>query len=314
MPAGERDGPRWDLLVLGELNADVVVSGGDVEPVFGQVERIAERATLTIGASGAILACGAARLGLRVGYIGVAGDDPVGRFMLGALTARGVDVDHCRVHPSRPTGLSVILSRPGDRAIITALGTTDALTAGDVPTEAVANARHVHVASLYLQHGLRPGVPGLFAAARRAGATTSVDTNWDPSDRWDALEAVLAETDVFMPNAQEACRIARTADVEEALGRLAGRVGTVAVKLGADGAVARRGDERASAAAPAAEVVDTTGAGDTFGAGLLAGLLDGRPLADALRLAVACGTLSTRAAGGTDAQPTLEEAMAAAGL
>jgi sugar/nucleoside kinase (ribokinase family) len=167
----------WDVLVLGELNADVVVSGGDVEPAFGEVERIAERAALTIGASGAIFACAAARLGLRVGYVGVVGDDPVGRFMLGALAERGVDVGLCRTDPSLPTGLSVILTRPHDRAIITALGTTEALVADDVPAAALAATRHLHVASLYLQHGLRPGVPALFAAARRAGATTSLDTN-----------------------------------------------------------------------------------------------------------------------------------------
>jgi sugar/nucleoside kinase (ribokinase family) len=308
-------GRRWDLLVIGELNADVVVAGGDVEPAFGEVERIAETATLTIGASGAILACGAARLGLRVGYVGMAGDDPVGRFMLSALADRGIDVEHCIVHPSLPTGLSVILSRPEDRAIVTALGTTDRLAASDVPGHLPAAARHLHVASLYLQHALRPGIPALFAAARRAGTTTSVDTNWDPTDRWDTLEAVLDETDLFMPNVAEARRIARAETVDEALDRLAECVPTVAVKLGPEGAIARRGGERASAATPtAAQVVDTTGAGDTFGAGLLVGLLGGRPLPDALRLAVACGTLSTRAAGGTDAQPTLAEATAAAGL
>ena len=301
----------WGLLVLGELNADVVVSGSDVEPVFGEVERIVDDARLTLGGSGAILACGAARLGLSVAYVGVAGDDAVGRFVLGELTARGIDTSLCRIHDSLPTGLSVILSSPDDRAILTALGTIDALRAVDVPADALARARHVHVASLYLQHALRPDVPGLFAAARRAGATTSLDTNWDPSDRWDTLDAALAETDVFLPNAAEARRIARTDDVDEALDRLAGRFGTVAVKLGAGGAIARRGSERASVRAPEVEVVDTTGAGDTFGAGFLAGLLGGRPLADALRLAVACGSLSTRAAGGTAAQPTLAEADAA---
>jgi sugar/nucleoside kinase (ribokinase family) len=243
--------------------------------------------------------------------VGVAGDDPVGRFVLGELQARGIDTTRCRIHDSLPTGLSVILSGPDERAILTALGTIDALRAADVPADALAQARHVHVASLYLQHALRPDVPRLFAAARRAGATTSLDTNWDPSDRWDTLEAALAETDVFMPNAAEACRIARADDVDEALDRLAARVGTVAVKLGAGGAIARRGEQRAAAGAPAVEAVDTTGAGDTFGAGFLAGLLGGRPLADALRLAVACGSLSTRAAGGTGAQPTLAEAEAA---
>ena len=304
----------WDVLVLGELNADVVVSGGDVEPAFGEVERIAERAALTIGASGAIFACAAARLGLHVGYVGVVGDDPVGRFMLGALAERGVDIGLCRTDPSLPTGLSVILTRPHDRAIVTALGTTEALVADDVPAAALAATRHVHVASLYLQHGLRPGVPSLFAAARRAGATTSMDTNWDPSERWDTLDSVLAQTDVFMPNAAEARRIARADEPEEALDRLAARVGIVAVKLGAQGALARRGDARAAAAPPPVAVVDTTGAGDAFDAGLVAGLLGGRALGEALRLAVACGALSTRAAGGTEAQPTLAEAAGAAGL
>ena len=303
----------WDLLVLGELNADVVVSGSDVEPVFGEVERIVDDARLTLGGSGAIFACGAARLGLSVGYVGVAGDDAVGRFVLDELAARGIDTSLCTVHASRPTGMSVILSSPGDRAILTALGTIDALRAADVPAAALARARHVHVASLYLQHALRPDVPRLFAAARRAGATTSLDTNWDPSERWETLESALAETDVFLPNAAEARRIARTEDVDEALDVLAGRFGTVAVKLGADGAIAGRGDERAAARAPTVDVVDTTGAGDTFGAGFLAGLLGGRSLAVALRLAVACGSLSTRAAGGTAAQPTLTEAEAAAG-
>ena len=306
---------QWDLLVIGELNADVIVAGGDVEPAFGQAERIVERATLTLGASGAILACGAARLGLKVAYVGMAGDDPVGHFMLGALADRGIDTTHCVVHPSLPTGLTVILARgDDDRALLTALGTTDKLASTDIPAHLPPAARHVHVASLYLQDALRPGVPELFAAARRAGTTTSVDTNWDPTDRWDALEAVLERTDVFMPNAAEARRIARADTAEEALDRLAQTVPIVAVKLGPDGALARRGDERAHAAVPSVDVVDTTGAGDTFGAGLLAALLARRPLADALRLAVACGTLSTRAAGGTDAQPTLSEATAAAGL
>ena len=301
----------WDLLVVGELNADVVVSGGDVEPAFGEVERIVDGARLTLGGSGAILACGAARLGLSVGYLGVVGDDPVGRFVLDELTGRGIDTSYCLIHDSLPTGLSVILSSPEDRAILTALGTIDALRAADVPAEALERTRHVHVASLYLQHALRPDVPRLFAAARRAGATTSLDTNWDPSDRWEALDA---ETDVFMPNAAEARRIAGVDDAATALDALAARVPTVAIKLGADGAIARRGDEHARAAAPTADVVDTTGAGDSFGAGMLAGLLAGRPLDQALRLAVACGTLSTRAAGGTDAQPSLDEALAAAGV
>jgi sugar/nucleoside kinase (ribokinase family) len=94
----------------------------------------------------------------------------------------------------------------------------------------------------------------------------------------------------------------------EALAALAERVGTVAVKLGAEGAIARRGEETATAAAPPVDAVDATGAGDSFAAGFLTGLAGGQGLDEALRLAVACGSLSTRGIGGVDAQPTLEEA------
>lgn len=304
-----------DVLVVGELNADVVVAGDDLTPAFGEVERLVDRTSLTLGASGAIFACAAARLGLSVAYVGRVGDDPVGRFVLGALRDGDVDIDACRIDEDLPTGITVVLAQPGDRAILTALGTTAALTADDVPAGALEAARHVHVASYYLQRGLQPGVPDLFARARSSGATTSLDTNWDPTQRWaDGLQAALDQTDIFMPNAAEAMSIAGVDDAAGALDVLGEQVRTVAIKLGQDGAVARRGSERARAAPPLVDVVDTTGAGDTFGAGLLAGLLRGCSLADSLSLATACGALATRALGGTGSQPTLAEAAAAAGI
>lgn len=260
--------PTPDLLVLGDLNADVVLAGGDVQPRFGEAEQIVDRGALTLGASGAILACGA-RLGLRVSYVGRVGDDPAGRMVLDMLSARGVDVDACLIDGDRPTGITVVLRRPEDRAMLTALGTVPTLRGADVPPGLLGAARHVHVAAFYLQHALRPDVPALFAHARAAGATASLDTNWDPSGRWaGGLDAALAETDGFMPNAAEASAISGRADP-----------------------------------------VDTTGAGDSFGAGLLFGLLAGRPLSSALALAVACETASTRALGGIDGQATREEVL-----
>jgi len=71
----------FDLLIPGEINPDLILSG-DVEPQFGQAEKLVESATLTIGSSSVIAACGAARLGLKVAFIGICGDDLFGRFML----------------------------------------------------------------------------------------------------------------------------------------------------------------------------------------------------------------------------------------
>ncbi len=72
----------FDLLVIGEINPDLILRGDDVTPGFGQAEKLVENATLTIGASSAIMACGAARLGLKTAFIGIVGDDVFGRFML----------------------------------------------------------------------------------------------------------------------------------------------------------------------------------------------------------------------------------------
>jgi sugar/nucleoside kinase (ribokinase family) len=292
-----------DLLVLGEGNVDLVLSGGDVEPAFGQVERVVEQAQLTIGSSGAILACGAARLGLRTALCCAVGDDAFGAFFLERVAARGVDVSGCRRDPGVDTGVTVHLVRGSDRAMLTAPGSIDALRGEDVDEGQLAAARHVHVASYYLQLSLQPAVPSLLRHARRNGASASLDPGWDPTGRWDSgLDAALRETDLLLVNRREA----------EAIGARIEDLPSCAIKLGAAGALLRRGGEEARVEAPPVEVVDAIGAGDSFGAGLICGLLGGRSTGDALRLAVACGSLSTRAAGGTDAQPTLAEAQALA--
>jgi sugar/nucleoside kinase (ribokinase family) len=305
----------FDVLVVGELNADVVVTGSDVTPVFGEAERLVDRAALTLGASGAIFACGAARLGLHVGYVGLVGDDAVGEFVLRSLQRAGVDTSWCRVDRTMPTGLTVILSQPNDRAILTALGTTAATALSDVPVEALAGSRHVHVPSYYLQSALQPDVPELFARARQTGVTTSLDTNWDPAEEWrGGVEEALAETDLFMPNEAEAIAIAGTATLEAALDWLSERVRCVAAKLGGSGAVAVCGSQRVRVPAQPVEVVDTTGAGDSFDAGFVAAHLSGWPLEVAVTFAAACGALATRAPGGTGSQATLAEAAEFAGV
>lgn len=299
-----------DLLVLGDVNPDLILVG-DVEPAFGQVERIVEDARLTVGGSGAIVACVASRLGLRSAICGVVGDDVFGRFMREELERRGVDVAGLVIDPDRPTGLTVVLSRPRDRAILTRTGTIADLRSDRIDRSLLETARHVHVASYYLQEALRPRIPDLFERLHANGATTSLDPNWDPSERWDdGLLELLSLTDVFLPNAEEATRIAEVASVEEAARSLATRTGVVVIKAGPDGAIAASGSEVVRAKAATVDAVDTTGAGDAFDAGFLASRLGGDPLERSLAIANACGALSTRAIGGVDAQPSMDEVLA----
>src|SRR5436190_9388879 len=109
---------QLDVLVAGEINPDLILSG-NVVPEFGQVEKLVDHATLTIGSSSAIFACGAARLGLKVAFIGVCGEDVFGHFMLDEMHKRDVDIENVIVRANGSTGLSVILNHSSDRAILT---------------------------------------------------------------------------------------------------------------------------------------------------------------------------------------------------
>jgi sugar/nucleoside kinase (ribokinase family) len=300
----------FDLLVLGDANPDLVLTG-DVDPAFGQVERLVDQARLTIGGSAAIVAAGAARLGLHAGFCGVVGDDLFGRFMRDELARRNVDVRGLVTDRDRPTGLTVVLARPNDRAILTHRGTIGDLDIGRIDAELLARARHVHVGSFFLQPRLASGLTDLFERVHAGGGTTSVDPNWDPSERWNGgLREILPFADVFLPNATEAIRTAGVEPLDEALRALAVHTPLVVAKVGLDGAIGVQGDRLIRALPPHVNVVDTTGSGDSFDAGFLASWLAGDPLERSLAVGNACGALSTRALGGVDSQPTMEEAIA----
>lgn len=300
-----------DLLVIGDANPDVIVGpvAGPLE--FGQREQVVSSGVLTPGGSGAITACGAARLGLSVAFAGRVGDDDAGRYMRAALAERGVNTDALVTDRDLPTPLTVIVTRGQDRAMLTAPGVLAATTGADVPEDLLREARHVHVSSYFLMPSLARALPDLLRLARRHGATTSLDTNDDPSGRWDraALKPVLAETDVLLPNAGEAMRIAGASSPASAASILAGCGLLVAVKDGAAGALCHTGQELLHTKGIPVDPVDPVGAGDSFDAGFIAATLRDLPVRATLDVAAVCGALSTLDHGGTASQPTWEEAM-----
>ena len=301
-----------DIVVISEVNPDLVITfTGDSIP-FGQVETLLEGARLTVGGSGTIFACGAARLGLRTAVVGLVGDDVFGQFMISELDRRGVLTDGIRRSPQVATGVTVVIDRSGrDRAILTYPGAMSLLGSKDLDNSLLEEARHVHVSSIFLQRGIQEGLPSLLARVRASGGTTSLDPNWDPYGKWSVtLEPLLDVLDVLLPNENEAMALTGCATPLEAVAALAQSVPQVVLKRGAKGAVEASNGKLISVAAPTgARVADTTGAGDSFDGGYLYGYLSGRPSEDRLRLAVACGSLSTRTAGGTTSQATLAEAQ-----
>ena len=216
--------------MIGDCNPDVLVLGEDVTPVFGQQEKLVGRMSLEIGGSASITAVAAARLGLRVALVAAVGPDAAGTFMLDALAREGVDVSAVAIRDGLATGMTVALSRGGDRAILTALGAMDSLTAADIPAGLFRRSRHVHVSSYFLlADSLGPGLAAALASARAAGATTSLDTNWDPAGTWgaDFFPGVLAQTDLLLPNEAEALRLARTTTLPGAIASLTGAAACV---------------------------------------------------------------------------------------
>ena len=220
---GPRDPRAFDLLVIGDCNPDVLAIGGDVTPAFDQQEKLVGSMALVVGGSASITAIAAARLGLRVALVAAIGDDAAGNFMLAELTRAGVDTGGVAVRAQLPTGMTIALSRGDDRAILTAEGAISTLTSADVPADMLSRARHVHVSSYFLlERSLGPGLAALLAAAKAAGATTSLDTNWDPAGTWGAgfFPDVLAQTDLLLPNEAEALRIAAAATLPDAVASL----------------------------------------------------------------------------------------------
>ena len=176
----------FDVVVLGDCCPDILLSDPDAQVRYGQHESLFRHGGLTVGGSGSITACACARLGLNTMFVGAVGQDPFGQYMLRELKDRGVDTTGCPELEDAPTGFSVILSRGQDRAILTHTGAIELLSRRHLPIDVLLAARHVHISSYFLLTELRPGLRALLETLKSAGVSVSLDTNWDPTGRWNA--------------------------------------------------------------------------------------------------------------------------------
>jgi sugar/nucleoside kinase (ribokinase family) len=301
------------VLVAGEINPDLILQGYHSFPEPGK-EVLVDDFVMALGSASAICAMGLARLGRPVGFVGKIGDDPWGDFCLATMGGGGIDVSRVRREASLKTGVTVSISSPRDRALVSFVGAMAALTGDDLPDRLLAEFQHLHVSSYFLQDRLRPSLPDVFARAHRAGLTTSLDPGFDPSERWDrALLDTLRDVDVFLPNEVELAALSGQRDPEPALRALDNGRTRIVAKLGARGCMTLEEGRVLSAPAIPVQPVDTTGAGDSFNAGFLHAWLDGRPLQECLHWGAACGSLSTRGVGGWERQADAAEVRALMG-
>jgi sugar/nucleoside kinase (ribokinase family) len=294
---------KWfDFTLAGEFNLDLLFYG---LPENMPVERelLASQAAMVLGGSPAITAHNLAALGNRVGFISLVADDAFAKQCVRELDAAGVDLARSvNVTDGTCTGLTVLLQHEHVRRMLTYPGTTTRLHFDNLDLEYLRSSRHFHFSSYFLQISLKDDVPRLFSHLKEAGLTISLDTNDDPNESWDSsIIEVLHHTDVLLPNEQEACNIAHSSNLDDAIAWILQYVPLLVVKRGAEGAMACTRERRYTAEAIRIEVVDAVGAGDSFNAGFLHGYLHGWPIEQCLRYGNLAGAYSTTAIGGVAA-------------
>jgi sugar/nucleoside kinase (ribokinase family) len=305
-----------DVVCLGILVADVIARPVDDLPARGTLALVEEIA-LRSGGCALNTASALARLGLRAGVVGKVGTEPLGDFLLGLLDERGVDRRGVIADPAAPTSATVVLvDEAGERTFLHLPGANGRVGADELDRDVLFSGRALHLAGALVMPRL-DGEPtaAILAEAKERGLVTSLDTVWDATGSWERIVPSLPYVDIFAPNLAEGQAISGRREPEAvAAWRRERGVGAVALKLGADGCYASgEGFEGRLPAVPV-QAVDGTGSGDAFVAGLLYGTLARWPLERSARLANAVGALATTAVGAVEGVPSLDDALAFAGL
>lgn len=296
---------KYDVITAFDICVDFLMELGDTLPEFGQKEKLVDGYGLEMGGSACIFACQCAKLGLATTGVGSVGDDSFGEFMNNALQAGGVDTSHLKRNKEK-TALTLCLNKTGgDRSILTYMGAMDTVE-GQWLEDLLPQARHLHICSYFLLKRLQGEYPGLLQKAKAHGVTVSLDTNWDPDEKWDGgIKEILPYIDVFLPNENELMLITGIDNVKDALKYAGEHVPLIVVKCGGEGAYAYQNGNIIKCDAMKVEVADTVGAGDSFNGGFIYGYLSKLPIEECLKVGTICGSLNVSQPGGTAGQPNL---------
>jgi sugar/nucleoside kinase (ribokinase family) len=300
------------VLCAGIVVADHVSSPISHLPAAGELV-LADQLILTIGGCAANVAVDLVKLGVPARVAGCVGDDVFGRVVAEMLRERGVDVSGLSVKAAKDTSQTLIVNVKGqDRRFVHTFGANAAFSAADVAPRDGDGI--LYLGGYFLMREIEgETLAGVFRRARAKGMKTVLDvvTPGPRDDYLARLEAVLPQTDVFMPNDHEARLITGLDDPLEQAARFCGMgARTAIVTMGDKGSVLVGDGHRLRAEAYRMPFVDGTGGGDAFAAGYLAGMLRGWGPEECLRLASAVGASCVRAIGTTAGVFTRDEAEA----
>jgi sugar/nucleoside kinase (ribokinase family) len=289
---------KFDVIVIGDANIDLIVVGGNQVPAKGQ-EIFVDNMLMNVGGGAALFAISLAKLGLRVAFNGILGDDHLGRFIREEFALHGIDTSFIKTSAIHHTGISIAFNTDSDRSFISYAGSNQELRMDHIDLEEMALGGHVHITG-YKGRSNHERYLTAIKRLKERGLTLSCDVGWDDTEEWyEGVFELMSHMDVFFMNETEAHHYTRLEKVEDCL-RYMGEYGKqVVIKLGARGAAAVMDGVQYSCTAYPVRLVDTTGAGDSFNSGYLYGFLSGLDIAACLKYGNASGALSVGAYGGS---------------
>lgn len=283
------------ILCIGSVTTDVIIKPVDNLPTPGALQYI-DSSKMFVGGCASNASIDLAKLGVPVSLVCKLGRDLFGNFVYDTAKSNGVDVKGVVFDDAVQTTTSIVcVNSEGERSFLYNCGSTSELTVDEISDEVLAECDIVFIAGANLNHKL-DGAPAakLFKKAQEMGKYTVMDTAWDATGRWmENIREALPYLDLFMPSIEEAQLIAGKEDFDDIADVFFGcGVKNVIIKAGKKGAYIREGG-KAGYFAPtylSVKPTDTTGAGDSFCAGFLAGLAQGFDYAKAAKLGNAVGT------------------------
>ena len=298
---------KYDLVLIADLCADILVAL-DEAPEFGQVEKFVKDFHLGIGGSAAIFASQFKKLGGNPAFYGLTGKDEFGEILTKKLKDLGINTDFIFQEVDEKTPVGVGLIKSEDRAMLTYKGCLAKMDVKKIAESGIlTQATHIHLCGFYLFDKLRQKWIPELEKWKKKGNTISLDTNWAPNGNWEDVHDVLPLVDVFIPNEEESIKISGKSDWKAAGHWLGQFCELVVIKRGALGAsVFADGSFDHYSVPPSLlenlKIMDTTGAGDNFGAGFIYAWLNNNTVEKCVNVGLKCGTLSLAKMGGIEGQ------------
>jgi sugar/nucleoside kinase (ribokinase family) len=297
------------VLFLGEINVDLILGGLESFPIPDR-EVLCHSFGKTIGSSTAICACVYASLGGDASFLGLAGKDEYGDFMVNGMADFGIETALVKRTSKVGTGVTINLIHGQNRTQVTYPGAIAEFGPDHFSFDDLEGCDHIHTGGPYPQTRLIGEISSILEFAGRNGITTSIDTQWDPSEQWSHLQEWLPKLDFFFCNEDEAVSMTGAQSPEKACLKLNEWTACPAVKIGAQGVLIPHRNTVMRIPSPTIEVVDNTGAGDSFDAGFLFARLEkGMSPEKAAEFACGVAARSCTFVGGVNARSSFSDVI-----